>query len=135
MKMRVLPAIGAAAVALMATAPAFAQTSLTAETPTVDGESIVGGTPQKLPTPPVLFSRFTLPMVIKVAQDAGITTNTPITDQLGTDLPKWSESIRACLKSKPVLVRVVKEESVPFVINKTEGTTKLNANGKAVCRV
>ncbi len=130
MKMRVLSAIGATAILMGASLPASAQT---AETPVLPDETISGVPSQKLPTPPVLTAKYTLPMDIRIAKDAGITSNTLLTDQYGSDYAKWAESVRECLKSKPILVRVVGEESVPFIVNGSEGKLKLNANDKAVC--
>lgn len=130
MKMRVLSAFGTVAILMGASLPASAQT---AETPVLPDETISGVPSQSLPTPPVLTAKFTLPMDIQVAKDPGITTNTPLTDQYGSDLAKWGESVSECLKSKPVLLRVVGDESVPFVVGGSEGRLKLNANDKAVC--
>lgn len=132
MKMRVLSAFGAAAVLMGASLPASAQT---ATTPVLPDETITGVPSQKLPTPPVLTAKFTLPIVTQVAKDASITSNTPLTDQYGSDYTKWAESVRECLKSKPILVRVVGDQSVPFVVNGSEGKLKLNANDKAVCSI
>jgi hypothetical protein len=129
MKMRVMSAFGVAALVVGASLPASAQT---AETPVLPAETISGVTTHKLPTPPVHPAKYTLPMDIKVVKDPSITTNTPITDQYAKDLAKWSELVRESLKSKPVLVRVVGEESVPFIVNGSEGKIKLNANDKPV---
>lgn len=129
MKMHIMSAFGVAAVLVGASLPASAQT---AETPVLPEETISGVTSHKLPTPPVHPAKFTLPIDVKVVKDASITTNTPITDQYAKDLAKWSELVRESLKSKPVLVRVIGEQSVPFVVNGSEGKIKLNANDKPV---
>ncbi len=129
MKTRVMSAFGAAALLMGATLPAFAQTAVT---DVLYDEAITDIKTHNLPTPPVHPAKFTLPMNIQVVKDAAITTNTPITDQYATDLTKWAELVRESLKSKPVLVRVVGDQSVPFIVNGSEGKIKLNANDKPV---
>ena len=71
-------------------------------------------------------------MKIMVVKDASVTTNTPITDK-ATTVAAWGESIRACLKDKPMLMRDAKGTMVPFVVGGSEGMIKLNANDKPVC--
>ncbi|MGA7935276.1 MAG: hypothetical protein WCA35_17130 [Kovacikia sp.] len=129
MKMRIMSAFGIAALVLGASLSASAQT---AETPVLPDETITGVPSQKLPIYPVLTSRFSLPIDVRIAKDTSITTDTPITDQYAKDLTKWSELVRESLKSKPVLVRVVGSETVPFIVNGSEGKIKLNANDKPV---
>jgi hypothetical protein len=130
MKKSFLSVVSAAVVLAAGSLPAFAQT---AQTDVLLDETITNVPTQKLPTPPVLTAKYTLPMVIQIVKDASITTDTPITDQYKTDLPRWSEAVRACLKSKPVFVRVVGDKTVPFIVNGSQGTLKLNANNKPVC--
>ena len=144
MKRYVVSAFTAAAVVIGASLTASAQTSTTttttggqatAETQIFPQETITGVPKQDFPTPPVTPIRYTLPMDIKVTKDASVTTNTPITDQYPSDLARWSELVSQCLKDKPMLVRVVDNQSVPFIVNKMEGKLKLNANDKPVCSV
>jgi hypothetical protein len=130
MKMLIMSALGAAALVVGVSLSASAQT---AETPVLPDESITSVPSQKLPIYPVLTSRFTLPIDVRIAKDTSITTDTPITDQYSKDLTKWSELVRECLKTRPVLVRVVGDETVPFLVNGSEGKLKLNANDKPVC--
>jgi hypothetical protein len=138
MKMRILSAFGAAAVLVGLSLPASAQSAapaaspVTAVTPVLPDETISGVSSLTLPTPPVLPAKFTLPIEVKVVKDASITTNTPITDQYGSDYAKWGETVRAALRSKPILVRVVGDETVPFVVGGSEGKIKLNANDRPV---
>jgi hypothetical protein len=99
----------------------------------LEEETITGIKQVTLPTPPVTPARFTLPMDIKVVQEASVTSNTPITDKLSKDLPSWGSAVRACLQDKPTFVRVVGDQQVPFMVNGTEGKIKLNANNRPVC--
>ncbi|WP_190343338.1 hypothetical protein [Leptolyngbya sp. FACHB-36] len=119
--------------AVAQTAPAAAPTSKPARTQALDEETITGARTVELPTPPVIPSRFTLPIATKIVQDSSITTNTPITDKMGTPYAAWADAVRACLQQTAQLVRVVGDKEVPFVVGGTEGTVKLNANGKPVC--
>lgn len=150
MTMRLLSALTAAALMGMVSLPAMAQettetepqtepqatTELTAETDVFPSETITGVEKFYMPTPPVGPIYFNLPMDIQVVKDDSVTTDTPITDQYGSDLPKWIELVRGCLiNEKPDLVRVVEEEQAPFIINGTPGRIKLNANDKPVCPV
>ena len=134
MNTRVLSALGAAAILAGVAFPATAQM---AETDILPSETYIDTTVHNLPTPPVHPAKYTLPMKIMVVKDASITTDTPLADQYkyGTteDLQKWAEAIRACLKDRPAMVRMVGDQSVRFVVNNTEGKIKLNANDKAVC--
>ena len=98
-----------------------------------DKETIVGGRSVDLPTPPVAPIYFTLPIELSIVKDPAIATNTPITDSLKSDYPAWGEKIRACALQKPIFVRKVGDEQVPFVVGGSEGTIKLNANDKPVC--
>jgi len=118
------------AVALGSALPAAAQKATTA---VLEGETLTGVPQFNMPTPPVGPLKFTLPIETEVVTDASVTTRTPITDQAGTDLPRWAELIRGCLKEKPALVRTVEEESVPFIVGGSEGRIKLNQGGFPVC--
>ncbi|NDJ18780.1 hypothetical protein GS601_16030 [Myxacorys almedinensis A] len=86
-----------------------------------------------LPTPPNRAANFTLPMDVQVVKEASISSNTPITDKMYKDLPGWASAVQACLQDKPTFVRVVGDQQVPFMLNGTEGTIKLNANDRPVC--
>jgi hypothetical protein len=137
MKRSLLFMLGVAA-AVGSSVSAVAQETVTLEAPTavtpvLSQETISGVESLTLPTPPVMPARFTLPIDVVVAKDASITTNTPITDSKATDYAAWGEMIRECLKSYPVLVRVVSKDQVPFVVNGKQGSIKLNANDKPVC--
>lgn len=136
MKKRLLFAFSAATLLSGVALPAFAQT---AETQVLPSETFTTINVQNLPTPPVLPGRFTLPIRTVVVKDASITSDTPLTDQfkLGTteDLQRWAEAVRGCLKEKPLMARKVGDREVRFVVNKTEGKLKLNANNKPVCSV
>lgn len=112
--------------------PSLAQA---ARTNSPDEETITGGRTVNLPTPPVAPFYYTLPMEIRIAKDPAVTTNTPITDKLGTQYAAWGEAIRACLKQKPDFLRLAKEKEVPFVVGDSQGTIKLNSNDKPVCAV
>jgi hypothetical protein len=72
-------------------------------------------------------------MQIQVVKEAAITTDTPITDKMATNLPAWGAAISACLRDKPAFVRVVGDQQVPFVVGDGEGKVRLNANNKPVC--
>jgi hypothetical protein len=133
MKAQILSAFGTFALFAGLSLPASAEG--VAKTPVLPEETITGVEFFELAPPPVGPRYFTLPMDIRIVKDASVTTNTPITDQYGKDLPKWGEMISACLKDKPVLQRVVGEQAVPFVLKDGEGKIKLNANDKPVCPV
>jgi hypothetical protein len=101
-------------------------------------ETITGIKTVSLPEPmPIRPAYFTLPIVLKVAQDTGSTSNTPISDRYtgkaNWDLAAWTAGVRNCLQQKPKLMRVVGDQSVPFMLNGSEGTIMLNANNQAVC--
>ncbi|NJP10571.1 MAG: hypothetical protein HC866_14730 [Leptolyngbyaceae cyanobacterium RU_5_1] len=133
MNMRILSVLGAAGLMVGFSLPAGAVPSAT--TRVLDKETLTGIEGHDLPTPPVHPALFTLPIDVQVVKNDTITTDTPITDKFGVATPvaDWATAVRACLYAKPKLVRVVGKDSVPFVINKNEGTVVLNANGKAVC--
>jgi len=137
MNLRNLSVLGVATVVTGFAIPGFAQTTApiaaTAETPILPQETVSGVTSYTLPPYPVQPYYYTLPNNIVIVKDTSVTTNTPITDAKGKDLAAWSESVRTCLKTKPVLVRVVGDKQVPFVVDKTPGTLKLNANDKPTC--
>jgi hypothetical protein len=138
MNLRNLSALGAVVVVAGFAMPGIAQettapTARTATTKILPQETVSGVEEYTLPPYPVQPYYYTLPNNVRIAKDTSVTTNTPITDTKGKDLAAWSESIRTCLKTNPVLVRVVGDEQVPFLINKTEGSLKLNANDKPVC--
>lgn len=101
-------------------------------------ETITGIKTVSLPEPmPIRPAYFTLPIVLKVAQDTGVTSSTPISDRYtgkaNWDLAAWMSGVRNCLQQKPKLMRVVGDQSVPFMLNGSEGTIMLNANNQAVC--
>ncbi len=101
-------------------------------------ETITGIKTVSLPEPsPIQPAFFTLPIVLKVAQDTGATSSTPISDRYtgkeNWDLAAWTAGVRNCLQQKPKLMRVVGDQSVPFMLNGSEGTIMLNANNQAVC--
>ena len=137
--LRHVVAAGVSAFLVSQALPAAAQTSaptpVTAKTEVLDEETITGGRMITLPTPPVAPIYYTLPMTLKIVQDSSITTNTPVTDKLGTQYAAWAEALRACSLDKAKLVRVVEDKEVPFIVGETEGKVKLNANNKPVCSV
>jgi hypothetical protein len=101
-------------------------------------ETITGIKTVSLPEPsPIQPAFFTLPIDLKVAQDTSVTSSTPISDRYtgkaNWDLAAWTAGVRNCLQQKPKLLRVVGDQSVPFMLNGTEGTIMLNANNQAVC--
>jgi hypothetical protein len=101
-------------------------------------ESITGITSVDLPaSPPIQAGYFTLPIVVQVAKDPGLTSSTPISDRYTSkeswDINAWASAVSSCLQQKPKLVRVVGEEQVPFMLNGSEGTIMLNSSDKAVC--
>ncbi len=133
--MRVLSVVGAAALVVGSSLPAFAGTK--AVTPVLPRESFVGTPSLDLPTPPVLPALFTLPITTVVVKDDSITSDTLITDKygVGSDIKTWGADVTKCLYSPAKLVRVAGKDAVPFVIDGTEGVIKLNANGRAVCSI
>ena len=131
--MRVLTAIGVVGALAGAALPAAAEVS--AVTQILEKETYIEVAPHKLPTPPVHPALFTLPMNIVVVKDASITTNTPITDAVGSDYKTWAERVRECSMSKPILKRKVGDKELDFVVNGSEGKLKLNANDKPVCSI
>jgi hypothetical protein len=97
-------------------------------------ETITGIKTVSLPTPsPVGPAYFTLPIQVEVMKDSSITSNNPISDKNTTDIQAWASAVQGCLQQKPMLVRVVGDRTVPFMINGSEGTIKINANDRAVC--
>jgi hypothetical protein len=101
-------------------------------------ETITGIKTVSLPEPmPIRPAYFTLPITLKVAQDTGSTSSTPISDRYtgkaNWDLAAWMSGVRNCLQQKPKLMRVVGDQSVPFMLNGSEGTIMLNADNQAVC--
>jgi hypothetical protein len=101
-------------------------------------ETITGIKTVSLPEPmPIRPAYFTLPIILKVAQDTGSTSSTPISDRYtgkaNWDLAAWMSGVRNCLQQKPKLMRVVGDQSVPFMLNGSEGTIMLNAENHAVC--
>jgi hypothetical protein len=101
-------------------------------------ETITGIKTVSLPEPmPIRPAYFTLPIILKVAQDTGSTSSTPISDRYtgkaNWDLAAWMSGVRNCLQQKPKLMRVVGDQSVPFMLNGSEGTIMLNASNQAVC--
>lgn len=106
-----------------------------AVTTSPDKESIVGGRSVDLPTPPVAPIYFTLPIELSIVKDPAVATDTPITDKLTSDYTAWGAAIRDCYMQKPIFVRKVGDEQVPFVVGGSEGKIKLNANDKPVCSI
>jgi hypothetical protein len=100
-------------------------------------ESITGITSVNLPAPPIQAAYFTLPIDLRVAKDASITSSTPISDRYTAkaswDIKAWANAVSGCLQQKPKLVRVVGSDQVPFMLNGSEGTIMLNSSDKAVC--
>jgi hypothetical protein len=89
-------------------------------------ETITGIKTVSLPEPaPIQPAFFTLPIDLKVAQDTSVTSSTPISDRY--------TGKANCLQQKPKLMRVVGDQSVPFMLNGSEGTIMLNADNRAVC--
>ncbi len=110
----------------------------TATTMVLPKETITGIKTVSLPEPlPVRPAYFTLPIILKVAQDTGVTSSTPISDRYtgkeNWDLAAWMSGVQNCLQQKPKLMRVVGDESVPFMLNGAEGTIMLNADNRPVC--
>jgi hypothetical protein len=109
-----------------------------ATTQVLPQETITGIKTVSLPEPaPIQPAFFTLPINLKVAQDTSMTSSTPISDRYtgkaNWDLAAWTAGVRNCLQQKPKLMRVVGDQSVPFMLNGTEGTIMLNAENQAVC--
>ncbi|MBE9032328.1 hypothetical protein IQ266_21555 [filamentous cyanobacterium LEGE 11480] len=129
------------------TAPMAAPTATTtngpvpaAMTQVLPEESITGVATVSMPEPsPIQAGDFTLPIALKVAQDVNVLSSTPISDRYtgkeNWNLAAWTAGIRNCLQQKPKLMRVVGEQSVPFMLNGAEGSIVLNANNKAVCPI
>jgi hypothetical protein len=106
----------------------------TASTMVFPQETITGIKTVSLPTPsPVGPAYFTLPIQVEVMKDSSITSNNPISDKNTTDIQAWASAVQGCLQQKPMLIRVVGDKTVPFMINGSEGTIKINANDRAVC--
>lgn len=106
----------------------------TASTMVLPQETITGIKTVSLPVPlPVRPVYFTLPIQVEVIKDSSITSNNPISDKNTNDVQAWASAVRGCLQQKPMLVRVVGTQTVPFMINGSEGTIKMNANDRAVC--
>lgn len=109
-----------------------------AMTPVLPQETITGIPSVSLPEPlPIRPAYFTLPIVTKVAQDSSATSTTPISDRYtgkaNWNLEAWLAGVRGCMAAKPKLVRVVGEQSVPFMLNGEEGTIMVNSENRAVC--
>jgi hypothetical protein len=97
-------------------------------------ETITGIKTVSLPAySPIGPAYFTLPIQVEVMKDSSITSNNPISDKNTSDIQAWASAVQGCLQQKPMLVRVVGDRTVPFMINGSEGTIKINANDRAVC--
>jgi hypothetical protein len=101
-------------------------------------ETITGIKTVSLPEPaPIQPAFFTLPINLKVAQDSSATSSTPISDRYtgkaNWDLAAWTAGVRNCLQQKPKLMRVVGDQTVPFMLDGSEGTIMLNSSNQAVC--
>jgi hypothetical protein len=101
-------------------------------------ETITGIKTVSLPEPmPIRPAYFTLPIILKVAQDSSATSSTPISDRYtqkaSWDINAWAAGVRNCLQQKPKLLRVVGNQTVPFMLDGAEGTIMLNAENKSVC--
>jgi hypothetical protein len=106
----------------------------TATTMVLPQETITGIKTVSLPVPmPVRPVYFTLPIQVEVMKDSSITSNNPISDKNTNDVQAWASAVQGCLQQKPMLIRVVGDKNVPFMINGSEGTIKINANDRAVC--
>jgi len=96
---------------------------------------------------------FDFPIITNVATDTTITSDHLLTDQFrppalpqgmtADDVPRirseytrslsaWGDSVRACLKKQPRLIRV--STGNPVQINGSVGTIVRNANNRAVCK-
>ncbi|EKQ68196.1 hypothetical protein OsccyDRAFT_2718 [Leptolyngbyaceae cyanobacterium JSC-12] len=133
MNMRILSVIGVAGMMAVTALPAAAVPK--AVTRVLPRESFVGTESHTLPTPPVHPALFSLPIDVQVAKDDNLADN-PITSKygIGSDIKVWAEDIRKCMYARPVLVRVVGRDSVPFVISGDKGLIKMKGN-KAVCSI
>jgi hypothetical protein len=101
-------------------------------------ETITGIKTVSLPEPmPIRPAYFTLPIVLKVAQDTSATSTTPISDRYtgkaNWNLTAWLSGVRNCLQQQPKMLRVVGDQSVPFMLNGAEGTIMVNADNRAIC--
>jgi hypothetical protein len=106
----------------------------TATTMVLPQETITGIKTVSLPVPmPVRPAYFTLPIQVEVMKDSSITSNNPISDKNTNDVQAWASAVQGCLQQKPMLIRMVGDKNVPFMINGSEGTIKINANDRAVC--
>jgi hypothetical protein len=106
----------------------------TASTMVLPQETITGIKTVSLPAPlPMRPLYFTLPIQVEVMKDSSITSNNPISDKNTSDIQAWAAAVQGCLQQKPMLIRVVGDKNVPFMINGSEGTIKINANDRAVC--
>jgi hypothetical protein len=106
----------------------------TATTMVLPQETITGIKTVSLPAPlPVRPAYFTLPIQVEVMKDSSISSNNPISDKNTSDIQAWASAVQGCLQQKPMLIRVVGDKNVPFMINGSEGTIKINANDRAVC--
>jgi hypothetical protein len=99
----------------------------------LEDETITGVKEITLPGTATAAAKFTLPIEVAVVQEAGVTSDTPITDKMSKDMSAWGAAVSACLQDKPAFVRVVDDQKVPFMVNGSEGKIRLNANGKPVC--
>jgi hypothetical protein len=103
-------------------------------------ETITGIPTVSLPEPlPIRPAYFTLPIITKVAQDSSATSTTPISDRYtgkaNWNLEAWLAGVRGCMAAQPKLMRVVGDQSVPFMLNGQEGTIMLNSENRPVCPV
>jgi hypothetical protein len=106
----------------------------TASTMVLPQETITGIKTVSLPAPlPMRPLYFTMPIQVEVMKDSSITSNNPISDKNTRDIQAWAAAVQGCLQQKPMLIRVVGDRNVPFMINGSEGTIKINANDRAVC--
>jgi hypothetical protein len=136
-----LPTLDSAPTKPMAAPSAMARPSgpvPAAMTKVLPQETITGIKTVSLPEPsPIQPAFFTLPIDLKVAQDPSATSSTPISDRYtgkaNWDLAAWTAGVRNCLQQKPKLLRVVGDQSVPFMLNGSEGTIMLNSSNQAVC--
>jgi hypothetical protein len=104
-----------------------------ATTTVLESETITGVQQVTLPESANTAAKFTLPIQIAVVQEAGATSDTPITDKMSKDLSAWGAAVSACLQDKPAFVRVVDDKTAPYMVGGSEGKIRLNANNKPIC--
>ncbi|MDB9515207.1 hypothetical protein PN499_28815 [Kamptonema animale CS-326] len=128
--------------------PALAQSNFDYKGGSMKYQALPGKLPDR-----TLPKAFDFPVITNVATDTTVTTDHPLTDQFrppaipqgltADDVPRirseytaalsaWGESVRACLKKQPRLIRV--STGNPVQINGAVGTIVRNANNRAVCR-